>query len=168
MLTYLNIIFSRRERFSPICSNEKLKFGVDFNKKNIVVDFWYIISNSNWYKNVHEHHYCKIELSMASSTKVFKEGKKHKMNKVHTYQMTKHAAWSKRVKILWNKWYLYLYNKVFIFKQRYFNTICQNQHDIFFLWGEVEYLIIKTPKIFALFDLITITSNWNFNDYRLL
>lgn len=98
MLTYLNIIFSPRERFSPICSNEKLKFGVDFNKKNIVVDFWYIISNSNWYKNVHEHHYCKIDLSMASSTKVFKEGKKHKMNKMHTYQMTKHAAWSKTSK----------------------------------------------------------------------
>lgn len=42
------------------------------------------------------------------------------------------------------------------------------QQSIFYLWGEIEYLIIKTPKMFAVFDLITITSNWNFNDYRLL
>lgn len=73
------------ECFFLICLNEKLKFGVDFNKKNIVVDFWYIISNFNWYKNVYEYYYCKIDLSMVFLIKVFKEGKKYKMNKVYMY-----------------------------------------------------------------------------------
>lgn len=102
-------------------------------KKNIVVDFWYIISNSNWYKMFMNIIIVKLNWACRPQQKFSKKVKNTKWTKCIRTNWPSMLHEAKRVKIMWNKWwYLYLYNKVFIFKQRYFNTICQNQHDIFF------------------------------------